>query len=82
MPLLVARLLAAAAAAATHASVAEAEAEAAPVGRIRAWHITDPHVDPFYRAGTPTEGCYCRCVVCARRPHEPHVKVTGESYYS
>ena len=38
-------------------------------GRILAWHITDPHVDPFYRAGTPTESCYCRShTLCPARP--------------
>eukprot|EP00729_Bicosta_minor_P011268 gene11267-16963_t len=38
-------------------------------GTILAWHITDPHVDPFYTKGTPTEECYCRShALCPERP--------------
>jgi hypothetical protein len=40
-----------------------------PEDRILVWHITDPHIDPFYRAGTPTEACYCRPhALCPARP--------------
>ena len=33
------------------------------------WHITDPHLDPYYRAGTDAESCYCRShALCPARP--------------
>ena len=41
------------------AAIADASG-GADVGSIYAWHITDPHVDPFYIKGTPSEECYCR----------------------
>ena len=42
---------------------------------ILAWHITDPHVDPFYTQGVPTKGCTCRShALCPARPSSTSCK--------
>jgi len=52
-----------------HLALATAPPPSRNDGRIRAWHITDPHVDPAYTTGAPTEGCYCRAhTKCPARP--------------
>ena len=53
----------------TYTAHAAAPAASESDGRILAWHITDPHVDPFYTEGAPTEACYCRShELCPARP--------------
>jgi hypothetical protein len=47
-------------------------------GGIFAWHVTDPHIDPFYTAGAPTSNCYCRAhKKCPARPSSASCQAGG-----